>query len=168
MNDQQGQNITMLLRNANKFLWGISNRNQKETYIWLKEKDFLDKPKGAKFGVQFTKSYDDTLEKLLETYGIEKIMTDLVKPRVYEILSEPLMNSLRQCWQNGVRPTVDTIKMSGREYILTEKARTKWHDEPDSFLIYNTQFNYIEGYGQLGYIWFEVIEPWLKEVEAQK
>jgi hypothetical protein len=150
MDIKQGEKLERYLRNANRFLWGLGSGNQKETYEWLKTLGFNDN------GSRFKSSYTDTTEKLIKHYGIERIMRDIIKKRVYEIFPAPFIVFLRNCWKTGVRPTVDMLKANGFVSILENSGL-------EIFLLYNKQFNFIEGWGQFAGVWFEEIEPSLNE-----
>jgi hypothetical protein len=145
MDTKQEKRLERYLKNASRFLWGLGNGNQWETYQWLFTHGFTNK------GDKFKSSYTDTTEKLITQYGIEKIMKDIIIERVKYIYSIGFIDFLRKCWMSGVRPSVDMLKANGFNSLLD-------NNELEHFLRYNKQFNFIEGWGELAGIWFEEIE----------
>jgi hypothetical protein len=160
MDIKQAQKLERYLRNSNRFLWGLGKIDQKNTYEWLEINGFTDG------GSRFKSSYSDTTEKLIKNYGVERIMRDIISQRIHEIYGAKLLDWLRNCWMAGVRPTVDMLKANNFLYILDEKKVIKKNidRDPEPFILYNRQFNYIEGWGDFAGIWFEEIEPYLKDI----
>lgn len=146
MDTKQCEKLERYIRNANRFIWGLGPKNQKTTYEWLDTHKFLDQSQ------RFKGSYSDTMEKLIKTYGIEKIMKDIIKRRVDEIYPTPFIDFLRNCWKSGVRPTVDMFKANGFGGMLDNR-------DLEIFVEYNKQFNFIVGWGVFAGVWFEEIEP---------
>ncbi|MFC1910372.1 hypothetical protein ACFLXC_03655 [Chloroflexota bacterium] len=159
MDKKQEQKLERYLRNANRFIWGLGKVDQKNTYEWLEINGFTDD------GSRFKSSYSDTTEKLIKNYGIERIMRDILKQRIHEMYGINILDWLRNCWVAGVRPTVDMLKANNFLYILDERKVIKKDidRDPEPFMRYNRQFNYIEGWGDFAGVWFEEIEPWLEE-----
>lgn len=145
MDTNQKGRLERYLRNANRFIWGLGPGNQKITYQWLNAHGFNDN------GAAFKGSYSDTTEKLIKYFGIEKSMRDIVKRRVNELFPTPFIDFMRNCWKAGVRPTVDMLKANGFGSMLDKR-------DTEIFLLYNKQFNFIEGWGELAGVWFEEIE----------
>lgn len=136
MNARQKQKLERYLKNASRFLWGLGPGNQKENYRWLHEKGF-----------EFDDgTYSHVTNQLLERYGIEQIINRLVVPRVNDLFSDKAIDFLRDSWRAGVRPDVSFLRLYSIE-------------NPSAFLEVNTQFNYVERWGELAPIWFEEIEP---------
>ena len=142
MDDERKDRMESYLKNATKFLWGLGKKNQKNTYKWLADKGF-ELNNGMPSG-----SYDFVTLGLLKKHGIEKILKDLVKPRVEEILSEEKIdiNFLRDKWREGQRPD---LKSLGAEIDI---------DLVLPFLEINKQFKFVERWGELAGVWFEEIE----------
>ena len=136
MDDEQKAKIERYLKNASCFLWGLfPGRKQAEVYSWLRYK-----------GYEFDKgSYNHVTSQLLEKYGIERILKDLIIPEVAERYSPKAMDVLRDGWYMGMHPEWPFLK--------TYNIR-----DPYPFLEVNTQFNYIERWGEFAGIWFEEIE----------
>ena len=160
MEIRQKERLEAYLRNSGRFLWGVCPGNQKTLYQWL----------GDKMHVQFTKgSYDSVIKQLLNDrdFGIEKILTTIVVPTVKEVFPEDTINYLRKYWSSeGHPPNLDTL----RGLRLNVKVRPDEAGVDNSqiwrpFVEINTLYNhiYVEGWGELAPIFFEEIEPWLKE-----
>lgn len=135
MDPKQKAKLENYLRNANRFLWGLGPGNQKETYNWLQGKGFAFD----------NGTYAYVTGQLLEKYGIERILDEVVKPRIEEQFTQKAIDFLRSCWQAGTRPDMSFLKL----YKLQEAA---------PFLEVNSQFNYVERWGEFAGLWFEEIE----------
>lgn len=159
MDTKQKNKLERYLRNGNRFIWGLGIKDQKTTYEWLYENGFKDN------GEKFKHSYKYTTEILIKNYGIETIMQKIIKRRVDEMFGTKLIRFLRDCWEGGECPTVDKLIANGFSRILEEKKYTREEKDrdPGPFLLYNRQFKFIQGWGELAGIWFEEIEPYLQE-----
>lgn len=153
MDAKQQWKLTRYIRNSTRFLWGLSKgKNQRETYEWLKQhgnylwgQDF-DFIKG---------NYAFVLDQLLTVIpGTERLIKDLIIPRVHDKYSTEELNYLRECWLRGQRP----------EYIyITIPVQYERH----LFININTQYKFVEEWTTFAGIWFEEIEP-LSSVENSK
>jgi hypothetical protein len=122
-------------KNSSRFLWGLGPGNQKETYQWLRGKGF----------VFDSGSYAHVTDQLLEKPGIETMLKDLVVPRVKELFTDKAIDFLRSCWQAGTTPAMSFLKL----YNIKNAS---------PFLEINSQFNYVERWGEFAGLWFEEIE----------
>jgi len=135
LNAKEKAKLERYLKNSSRFLWGLGPGNQKDTYEWLRSKGF----------VFDNGSYANVASQLLEDTGIEKIVNDLIQPRVKELISDKALDFLRICWQAGSLPNISFLKL----YNIKNAQ---------PFLEVNTQFNYVERWGELAGLWFEEIE----------
>ncbi len=135
MDIKQKQKLESYLKNSSRFLWGLGPGNQKENYQWLRAKGFTFD----------NGSYGYVTSQLLENPGIEQILKDLVIPRVKELFTDKAIDFLRDCWQAGKVPDVSFLKL----YNIRNAV---------PFLEINSQFNYVERWGELAGVWFEEIE----------
>lgn len=135
MDRKKQEKLERYLKNATRFLWGLGPGNQRENYSWLKDRGF-------EFDAG---SYSHVTNQLLEKYGIEQILKRLVIPRVRELFSEKAIDFLRESWRAGTRPDISFLRL----YNI---------HNPSPFLEVNTQFNYVERWGELAGVWFEEIE----------
>jgi hypothetical protein len=150
MDEKLKSKLERYLKNASRFLWGLSRGNQKITYPWLLNRG--KKLWGAQFEFKYG-PYADVISQLLINPGIEKLLKDLVTQTITkELFAEKALDFLRDRWKNGILPSMSDLK----GYNI--------HD-PYPFCEINTQFNYVERWGDFAGVWFEEIEPWLKEEE---
>ena len=138
MDIKQKQKLESYLKNSSRFLWGLGPGNQKENYQWLRAKGFAFD----------NGSYSYVTSQLLENPGIEQILKDLVIPRVKELFTDKAIDFLRDCWQAGKVPDISFLKL----YNIRNAV---------PFLEINSQFNYVERWGELAGVWFEEIESLL-------
>ena len=140
MDDRQKAKIERYLKNASRFLWDLPpGRNQKQVYGWLRRK-----------GYEFDNGpYNHVTSQLLQKYGIEKILKDLIVPEVHEMHSPKAIDFLRDCWNMGMLPSWP--------FLDTFNIRKAY-----PFLVVNEQFKYIGGWGEFAGVWFEEIEPFSK------
>ena len=135
METKQKEKLERYLKNASRFLWGLGPGNQKENYEWLRKKGF-----------EFDGgTYGHVTSQLVEKYGIESLLKNLIIPRVKELFSEKAIDFLRDSWRAGTKPDMPFLTL----YNIKN---------PSPFLEINTQFNYVERWGELAGIWFEEIE----------
>jgi len=135
MDEKQKRKLEQYLKNSTRFLWGLGPGNQNENYTWLRARGF-----------EFDNgNYSHVTNQLLENYGIEQIIKRIVIPRVKELFSQKAIDFLKESWQAGSRPDISFLRLYG---IV----------KPSPFLEVNTQFNYVERWGELAGIWFEEIE----------
>jgi len=135
MDKTQQEKVARYLKNASRFLWGLGPGNQKKTYAWLRERGFDF----------YNGTYSHVTNQLLDNYGIEQILKRIVIPRVTELFSVKVINFLRESWLAGTKPDISFVRL----YNIPN---------PSGFLEVNTQFNFVEGWGDLAGVWFEEIE----------
>lgn len=143
MDAKQKAKLERYFKNSSRFLWGLGPGNQKKTYMWLHAK-----------GYEFDNGpYAHVTIQLLDNPGIEKVLKDLVIPRVYEKFNAGAIDALRNCWNTGMMPNMSFL-------------RTYKMNDPYPFLEVNRQFNYVERWGEFAGLWFEEIEPLIKALET--
>ena len=131
--------LVRYFKNSSGFLWDLPRLNQAQAYAWLREK-----------GYEFDKGpYTHVSGQLVQKYGMEEIIRDIIAPRVHELFSDEAIDFLRNCWKAGMLPDMS--------FITTFNI----HD-PYPFLEINTQFNYVKKWGDFAGVWFEEIEPFLE------
>jgi len=143
MNSEQKGKLERYFKNSSRFLWGLSRENQKLTYPWLRRQG-QSLWKDLQFDFKDS-SYANVTAQLLENPGIEKLLNDLIIPRVKELFNERALEFLRGCWKDGILPSMPFLKQFN---IL----------DAYPFLEVNTQFNYVERWGEFAGVWFEEIE----------
>ena len=134
MDARQRAKLERYFRNSTRFMWGLPRQNQKEAYAWLHYKGFdFD-----------TGSYSHVSAQLIQKYGVERIIDDLVVPCVKGLFSDEALSFLRGCWNTGVRPDM--------AFLTTYRI-----EDASPFLEVNSQYNYVEGWGEFAGLWFEEI-----------
>jgi len=149
MDAKQKGKLERYFKNASRFLWGISNGNQKETYRWLKS--YGKQHLGTEF--EFKEGpYKEVIAQMLQDPGIERILKDLIVPRVKELYSEQALEFLHVSWIAGTLPDISYLKHYN---INTE--------DPNPFLEVNKWYKYVERWSDFAGIWFEEMDK--KELE---
>ena len=146
MDDKQRLRLERYLMNASRFLWGLGPGNQRKTYDWLEKEGF--KFSRARYGL--------VTQQLLRYPGIEKLLSDLIIPTVNNYYPDTTLNTLREHWYRGEWPnlkTTDTLEVKGK-YEPGPHRAVWWRP----FVNINTQFHYVENWGEFAGIWFEEIE----------
>ena len=135
MDTAKREKLGRYFKNSERFFWGLGPGNQDENYRWLEKKGFTFR-KGA---------YAQVTEQLLQNPGVEELLRKVVIPRVKEIFTDAAIEYLRVCWRAGTRPDLALLK----KYNINETR---------PFLEINTQFNFVERWGDFAGVWFEEIE----------
>lgn len=135
MDAKKKAKLERYFKNSSRFIWGLGQGNQRETYRWLRAKGFTFDDG----------SYARVTDQLLENPGIEKLINELIVPRIKELFSDKSIEFLRSCWQAGTRPDVSFLKLYNIRDALP-------------FLEVNSQFAYVERWGEFAAMWFEEIE----------
>lgn len=138
MDARKSKKVERYLKNSRRFLWGLGPGNQKDIYAWLR---------GKGYEIDGKPPYSRVTDQLLENknVGIEKIITELIIPRVKELFSDSALDFLRKCWEAGTIPDFSFVKLYNIE-------------NPYPFLEVNPQFHYVERWGELAGVWFEEID----------
>ena len=148
MDARQRGKLERYFKNASRFLWGLGDKNQKDTYRWLKtygrqhlglDFDFKEAP------------FREVIAQLLQNPGIERLLKDLVVPRVRELFGDQALEFLNVSWWAGTLPDISYLK----HYNIDIKA-------PNPFLDTNKWHKYVERWGDFAGIWFEELEDSLK------
>jgi hypothetical protein len=148
MDVKQKGKLERYFKNASHFLWGLGNKNQKETYHWLKA--YGKKQLGPDFDFK-EGPYREVTAQLLQTPGVERLLKDLVVPRVHELFSDQALEFLQVSWNAGTLPDISYLKAYN---INIEDA--------SPFLEVNKWYKYVERWGDFAGIWFEQMDGVLK------
>jgi len=157
MESQQQRRVEHYLINADHFLWGLTPGNQQKTYEWLEKQ----------MGFHFTKAkYGLVIQQLLRDPGVEVVLKRLVVLGVAARFPAETLDALRRLWNLGELPDLkkdlSVLTVNGEGYAGPDRG---FHWRP--FVEINTQFHYVERWGNLAGVWFEEIEPWMREEHFQ-
>jgi hypothetical protein len=122
--------------------------NQNYTYSWLRRKGKKLWGRGFDFK---DGSYHDVKEQLLQNPGIGRLLKELIAPMVKGRFSDKAMEFLQLSWNAGTLPSISYLK--------------QYNIDPYPFVEINKQYNYVERWGEFAGVWFEEIEPYLKEAD---
>lgn len=137
MDEHKKQKLERYMRNSRRFLWGLGKGSQKETYLWLKSMGF-EFELGSYASV--------TQELLLANGGLELVLDKVVIPKIKKDFPDKALTYLKECWYAGTNPDPTLLKSAGAYKFAP-------------FLDYNTQYKYVEGWGEFAGLWFEEISP---------
>ncbi len=155
MDYEQKGRIERYLMNASRFMWGLGPGNQKKTYDWLEKEGF-----------KFTRArYGLVTQQLLRYPGIEELLNKLIISSVEKSFPEATISSLREHWYRGEWPGLPALKDLDVRGKGDPGADRAFHWRP--FLEISTQFHYVERWGEFAGVWFEEIEPWIRESKLQ-
>jgi hypothetical protein len=148
MDAKQKGKLERYCQNASRFLWGLGNKNQKDTYRWLKT--YGKKHLGADFDFK-EGPYREVIAQLLKNPGIERLLKDIVVPRVRELFSEQALEFLHVSWKAGTLPDISYLK----HYNINI-------EDDNPFLEINRWYKNVERWGDFAGIWFEEMDEVLK------
>ena len=144
------------LMNADRFMWGLGPGNQQENYRWLESKK-----------LKFTRArYGLVTQQLINYPGIEEILKVIVIPSVEEQFPSTTLEMLREHWMRGEHPELsklNKLELGDRKNPGPDRAFL-WRP----FIEIDTQFHYVERWGELTGTWFEEIEPYLSMEDKNK
>ena len=166
MDDKLKGELTRAVQHSSDFLFGLpvyyndySKGRQEKIYEWLREEGKKNWGENVDFK---NGTYDGVTSQLLKTPGIEKLVVDIIIPRVHALFSDDIIKELRDHWLNGLRPDNVFLKRyrlnkeSAFPFLIVTEFKT------------NSSFQNIDGWGELfASTWFEYIEPWIKEKESK-
>ena len=173
----QREKLERYFRNAERFLWGVIPGDKRtvlmalravlrelgEDSVWIPEHQRL--------------TYAMVSESLLTMLGIERILTGIVIRQVKRQFADRpgALDFLRAHWLSGTLPRWQTlvtlraprtVKRRLLEAIHPsepETIRKQTADILDAFVEVNAQYQYVHGWTVFAGLWFEEIEPLLKE-----
>lgn len=160
MDDKLEGKLRRAVQHSSDFLFGLpvyyndySEGRQGKIYEWLRDEG--KKKWGEKFDFK-NRPYDEVTSQLLVNPGIEKLVEDIIIPRVHALFSDDIIEDLRAHWLNGYKPD----EMFLKRYRLNKETAFP-------FLIVSefTHNNYsrqnVDGWGEFATVWFE----WINEKE---
>jgi len=178
MDLRQREKLERYMRNAERFMWGVIPGNQRAVFTQLQT---LLKELGQDSATVFEHqkaTYSMVTENLLAKLGIERAVTEIVAGEVKrQFEHQPgALDFLRAHWLSGTLPRWQTLQSLRAPRTLKQrfldgvepKKDTRDNYRPtsdilDAFVEVNTQYNYVHGWTVFAGLWFEEIEPLLKE-----
>ena len=168
----QAEKLKRYFINAEPFLWGVlEGRKKKDRLKEIKALGFL-----TGYSEGSNPIYSRINQDLLVELGIEGILEHIVVPQVRKRLDTEVLRSLRRYWEQGRIPDKDYLK----DNKLYRFPRFVWKGEEwedkrivvpkgpaHIFVQIHTQFDYVERWTVFAGLWFEEIEPWIRESESQ-
>jgi hypothetical protein len=144
MDVKQKGKLERYFKNGSRFLWGLGDKNQKETYSWLKT--YGRQQLGADFDFK-EGSFREVIDQLIQKPGIERLLKDLVVPRIRVLFSDRALEFLTVSWKAGILPDISYLK----HYNIDTNV-------PNPFLEVNKWYKYVERWGDFAGLWFEEME----------
>jgi len=171
MRKEQAEKLRRYYINAEPFLWGVLEaRNKKKRLKEIKALGFLsDYSEGS------NPTYNRINQDLLVELGIEGILDRIVVPQVRNRFDTEALSTLRRCWEQGRTPDKEYLKQKRlyryRRFVWKEELEDKRPVPPKEpahiFVQINTQFDYVERWTVFAGLWFEEIEPWIRESQSK-
>ncbi len=178
MDQRQREKLERYMRNAERFMWGVIPGNKRAVFTQLQT---LLKELGqdsAAVSEHQKDTYAMVTESLLAKLGIERVVTEIVAREVKRQFEHRpgAMDFLRAHWLTGTLPRWQTlqslraprrVKQRFLDAVEPKKDTREIYrptsDILDAFVEVNTQYNYVHGWTVFAGLWFEEIEPLLKE-----
>jgi len=173
----QKEKLERYFRNADRFMWGVIPGDKRAVFTSLRA--MLEEPgEDSVLIPNHTKStYAMVTENLLENLGIERILTEIVVKQIRRQFADRTgaLDFLRAHWMSGTLPRWQTLQSLRAPRTIKRRIldavdskdapakRQQTSDILDAFVEVNNQYNYVRGWTVFAGLWFEEIEPLLKE-----
>jgi hypothetical protein len=181
MDTVQKEKLTRYLRNAQPFLWGVISGNKKAVLAALRTNLKELGEDNIPLAETQKPTYSMLTDSLLATLGIEKVIREIVVPQVRrQFDNRPgALEFLRSHWLSGTLPRWQTLQTLRAPRKVKQRLLEAAHpsklstlgkltgDILDVFVEVNNQYNYVHGWTVFAGLWFEEIEPLLKETDSQ-
>ncbi len=177
MDPGKREKLERYFRNADRFIWGVIPGDKRAVFTALRtvleelgeESALIPDPKKSTYAV--------VTGNLLGKIGIEMILTEIVAKQVRRQLTDRtgVLDFLRAHWISGTLPRWQTLQSLRAPRTIKQKVldtvhpkdatvkRQQTSDIIDAFVEVNTQYNYVHGWTVFAGLWFEEIEPFLRE-----
>jgi len=177
MDLRQKEKLERYFRNADRFMWGVIPGNKRTVFTTLRESLEDMGENGALVPDHRKATYAMVTENLLSKLGIEKILTDIVARQVKRQLEDRTgsLDFLRAHWLSGTLPRWQTMQSLRARKTVKQRFIENIHpdedvvlgkqtaDVLDAFVEVNPQYKYVHGWTVFAGLWFEEIEPLLKQ-----
>ena len=177
MNPSEKEKLERYFRNADRFLWGVIPGDKRAVFAVLRTvlkelgEDSMLIPDHKK------STYAMVIENLLGKLGIDRILTEIVVKQVRRQFADRTgaLDFLRAHWISGTLPRWQTLQSLRAPRTVMQRVldavdpkdapakRQQTSDIIDAFVQVNNQYQYVHGWTAFAGLWFEEIEPLLKE-----
>jgi len=173
----QSEKLERYLRNSERFLWGVIPGNKEAVFTALRGNLKELGEDGISIPERQKPTYAMITASLLAKLGIEKVITEIVAAQVRRQFADRpgALDFLRAHWLSGTLPRWQTLvtlraPRTVKQRLLEaihpsepEPIRKQTADILDAFVEVNAQYQYVHGWTVFAGLWFEEIEPLLKE-----
>ena len=162
------EKLRRYLINADPFLWGVlDSKNKKGRIQELNSMGYL-----THYPAKFNYNYSKINQDLLVEVGVDKILENIIIPKVNALFTPEILEYFHRCWEQGQTPHIKYLREQGLykrrigereiyEGSFHYESPSGYKDPPFIFLQINTQQNFVERWTVFGGLWFEEIEPLL-------
>lgn len=173
----QSEKLERYLRNSERFLWGVITGNKEAVFTALRGNLKELSEDGISIPERQKSTYAMITASLLAKLGIERVITEIVAAQVRQQFADRpgALDFLRAHWLSGTLPRWQTLvtlraPRTVKQRLLEavrpsepEPIRKQTADILDAFVEVNAQYQYVHGWTVFAGLWFEEIEPLLKE-----
>lgn len=179
MEPHQKEKLDRYFRNADRFMWGVIPGDKRIVFTTLRTALEELGEEGALVPDHKKATYAMVTENLLGKLGIERILTEIVAKQVKHqfVDRSGALDFLRAHWLSGTLPRWQTLQTLRAPRTLKQRFIESAHtsedalsgkqtaDILDAFVEINPQYKYVHGWTVFAGLWFEEIEPLLKEAD---
>ena len=181
MDPGKREKMERYFRNAARFMWGVIPGDKRAVFTTLRtvlkelgeDSALIPDPKKSTYAV--------VIGNLLGKIGVESILTEIVAKQVRRQFTDRtgVIDFLRAHWMSGTLPRWQTLQSLRASKTITRKfldavnskdapaKRQQTSDILDAFVEANNQYNYVRGWTVFAGLWFEELEPLLREAVVQ-
>ena len=177
----QSEKLERYLPNSERFLWGVIPGNKEAVFTALRGNLKELSEDGISIPERQKPTYAMITASLLAKLGIEKVITEIVVAQVRRQFADRpgALDFLRAHWLSGTLPRWQTLQTLRAPRTLKQRFIESVHpsedalsgkqtaDILDAFVEINPQFKYVHSWTVFAGLWFEEIEPLLKETVQQ-
>ena len=124
---------------------------------WIKENDFA---------FNNNKSYRFVTDELLKKYGIDRLICELIIPRVAELFPTDILTELGKYWRTGKLPGYGFIEINReaftRQTIIGVEGKERKIVTASPFIEVNHPHQLVIKWEEFAGLWFEEIELYLE------
>jgi hypothetical protein len=163
---EQSDKLKRYLINADPFLWDVLRAKNKRGRI----KELQEMGPIKSYPEKSSPTYSKINQDLLVELGIEGILKEIVKKQIDASFAPDHISYFRRCWQQGQTPDMKYLKKERLYYQKffspdkkVESNRISGHRSPAFIFLQIHQKEFVERWTVFGGLWFEEIEPFVRE-----